>query len=125
MASVKLLQTWVTLVSTGQSVKGYTARGRSRTATKEGETRRLAGGRFRAIGTLGVRRAQTFALRDVSLADISTLESWVGQLVLVRDNRGRRMFGVYWSVPYSDRQDPNYYDVQLDVTENSYEEGVV
>lgn len=123
MASVKLLQTWVTLVATGQSVKGYTARGRSREASREGETRRMAGGRFRAVGTLGTRRAQQFALRDVSMSDIETLEAWIGQLVLVRDNRGRRMFGTYWAVPYTDRQDPNYYDVALNVTEATYEEG--
>lgn len=125
MASVDLLYTWVNLLSTGQSVKGYTAKGRSHQRSGDGETRRMAGGRFRAIGTLGVRRTQTFAMRDLSYADVEQLEEWIGQTVLVRDNRGRRMFGVYWSVPTTDRKDPNYYDVNLDVTEVSYEEGTL
>ncbi len=123
MAHVDLAYTWVNLLSTGESVKGYTAKGRQHGRAGEGETRRMAGGRFRAVGTLGVRRTQAFAMRDLSLDDIETLELWIGQTVLVRDNRGRRMFGVYWSVPTTDRKDPNYYDVQLDVTEVTYEEG--
>jgi hypothetical protein len=125
MASVDLAYTWVNLLSTGESVKGYTARGRSHDRAGDGETRRMAGGRFRAIGTLGTRRSQQFAIRDLSLADVDTLESWIGQTVVIRDNRGRRMFGVYWSVPTSDRMDPNYYDVALSVTEVTYEEGTL
>lgn len=125
MASVELLYTWVNLLSTGESVKGYTALGRSHQRSADGETRRMAGGRFRAIGTLGVRRTQTFAIRDLSYTDVETLEAWVGQTVLIRDNRGRRMFGVYWSVPTTDRKDPNYYDVALDVTEVTYQEGTI
>lgn len=123
MAHVDLLYTWVNLLSTGQSVKGYTANGRAHQRSAEGETRRMAGGRFRAVGTLGVRRTQTFAIRDLSLSDIETLENWIGETVLVRDKRGRRMFGVYWSVPTQDRKDPNYYDVALEVTEVTYQEG--
>lgn len=123
MAHVDLAYTWVTLLSTGQSVKGYTANGRSHQRSGDGETRRLAGGRFRAVGTLGVRRTQSFAIRDLSLTDVEMLESWIGQTVLVRDKRGRRMFGVYWSVPTTDRKDPSYYDVALDVTEVTYQEG--
>lgn len=125
MASVDLLYTWVNLLSTGESVKGYTAKGRSHQRAADGETRRMAGGRFRAVGTLGVRRTQEFAIRDLSYEDVLKLEEWIGQTVLVRDNRGRRMFGVYWSVPTTDRKDPNFYDVQLSVTEVTYQEGTI
>lgn len=125
MASVTLLYTWVNLLSTGESVKGYTARGRSHQRTGEGETRRMAGGRFRAVGTIGTRRTQGFAIRDLSYDDVLTLEAWIGQTVLIRDVRGRRMFGVYWSVPTTDGMNANYYDVALDVTEVTYEEGTI
>lgn len=123
MAHVDLSYTWVNLLSTGQSVKGYTAKGRSHQRSGEGETRRMAGGRFRAVGTLGVRRTQVFAIRDLSLTDVETLESWIGQTVLVRDYKGRRMFGVYWSVPTQDKSSLDYYDVQIEVTEVTYQEG--
>lgn len=124
MAAVKLHYTWVTLLSTGQSVKAYTARERTHGREREGEVRRLAGGRFRGIGTLGVRRTQQFTLRDVEQADLDLLESWIGQTVLVRDKRGRRMFGVYWEVSYNDRMS-KYFDVGINLIEVSYEEGVV
>ena len=123
MASVELSYTWVNLLSTGESVKGYTARGRSHGRQRDGEVRRLAGGRFRAVGTLGVRRTQNFTLRDISQDDLDQLESWVGQVVIARDNRGRRMFGVFWSVDYQDRMSPDHFDVSLNLTEVTYEEG--
>ncbi len=124
MATVDLAYTWVNLLSTGEAVKGYTARGRQHGRQREGETRRMAGGRFRAVGTLGTRRTQTFAIRDLTQADCDTLELWQGEPVLVRDKDGRRMFGVYWSVNYTDRVDPALlFDVELNVTEVTYEEG--
>lgn len=123
MASVTLRYTWVNLLSTGESVKGYTARGRSHGRARDGEVRRMAGGRFRAVGTLGTRRTQTFAIRDLSQTDCDTLELWAGEPVLIRDKYGRRMFGTYWSVNYTDRMDPTYFDVELNITEVTYEEG--
>lgn len=126
MASVDLRYTWVNLLSTGESVKGYTARGRSHGRSRDGEVRRLTGGRFRAVGTLGVRRTQSFNLRDVSQEDLDTLELWAGQTVVVRDKYGRRMFGTYWSVTWADKVDPALlFDVELNVTEISYEEGAL
>lgn len=122
MASVELGRTWVTLLSTGQSVNGWTGRGRTHNRKREGEVKRLAGGRFRAVSTLGVRKSQDFVLRDLAETDVLLLEEWQGQTVIVRDNRGRRMFGVYWDVNFIDRVDPTYYDVALSVTEVSYEE---
>lgn len=122
MASVELGRTWVTLLSTGQSVNGWTGRGRVHSRKREGEVKRLAGGRFRAVSTLGVRKSQDFVLRDLAEADITLLEEWQGQTVIIRDNRGRRMFGVYWDLNFIDRVDPTYYDVALSVTEVSYEE---
>jgi hypothetical protein len=124
MPSVHLTQTWVTNVATGDSVRAYTAKGRTSLRQREVETRRLAGGRFRAITTLGVRRSQTFGLRDISLAEAQMLEDWIGQLVLIRDNRGRKMFGTYAEVQYVDNMSVNYYDVSLVVTEVTYSESV-
>jgi hypothetical protein len=123
MASVELGYTWVNLVSTGESVKGWTGRGRTHGRQRDGEVRRLAGGRFRSVGTLGVRRTQSFVIRDLTQADIDTLEEWVGQLVLVRDKRGRKMYGVYWSVDNADKYSPDYYDIAISLTEVTYEEG--
>jgi hypothetical protein len=123
MVAIVLDRTFVNLVSTGDVVKAFTGRGRSRNYRTDGAVQGFAGGRFRSIALEGVAGQQTFMLRDVSLADIDTLKSWIGETVLVRDNRGRRMFGTYFEVGYNDRMDSNYYDVTLNVVEVSYQEG--
>lgn len=123
MVAIVLDRTFVNLVATGAVVQAYTGRGRSRAYKTDGAVAAFAGGRYRSIALEGVAGQQTFMLRDVSTADIETLKSWIGETVLVRDNRGRRMFGTYYEVGYSDRMLDGYYDVTLNVTEVTYNEG--
>lgn len=123
MASITLGMTYVNLVSTGALVKAYTGKGRARQHSQEGSVEKFAGGRFRSISVEGIEEVQTFMLRDLSYTDVLTLITWIGETVLVRDNRGRRMFGTYFSVPYTDGSDANYYDVSLTVGAVSYNEG--
>lgn len=123
MVAITLDRTFVNLVATGAVVSAYTGRGRSRNYKTDGAVQGFAGGRFRSIALEGVAGQQTFMLRDVSAADIETLKSWIGETILVRDNRGRRMFGTYFEVGYNDRMDASYYDVTLNVSEVTYLEG--
>lgn len=123
MVMVTLGKTYVNLVATGELITGYTGKGRTRAKSQEGSAQKFAGGRFRSISVEGVAGEQTFVLRDLTYANIQTLETWIGQLVLIRDNRGRRMFGVYYDVGYTDGPNENYYDVTLNVKEITYNEG--
>lgn len=123
MVAIALGMTYVNLVSTGQLVKAYTGKGRSHVFGQEGAVEKFAGGRFRSITVEGLAGQQTFKLRDVTYADLETLITWIGETVLIRDNRGRRMFGTYFDVPYVDGNDANYYDVTLNVTQVTYNEG--
>lgn len=123
MVALALDRTYVNLVATGALVSAYTARGRSHTYKVDGSVQPFAGGRYRSIATEGLSGAQTFMLRDVTDAQIETLKSWAGQLVLIRDNRGRRMFGTYYEVTYADRMAEGYYDVSLALSETTYVEG--
>lgn len=123
MATITLDRTFVNLIATGAVVKAYTGRGRSRSYKTDGAVQAFAGGRYRSIALEGTAGQQTFMLRDVSTTDIETLKTWIGETVLVRDNRGRRMFGTYYDVSFSDRMLDGYYDVTLNVFEVSYAEG--
>lgn len=123
MVAITLDRTFVNLVATGAVIQAYTGRGRSRNYRTDGAVQAFAGGRYRSIALEGVAGQQTFMLRDVSTADIDTLKSWIGETVLVRDNRGRRMFGTYYEVGYQDRMLDGYYDVTLNVVEVTYNEG--
>lgn len=123
MVSVDLDRTFVNLVSTGELVSAYTGRGRSREFETEGSVQPFAGGRFRSIAMEGLAGRQVFMLRDVSEDDIETLKGWIGETVLVRDNRGRRMFGTYYKVGYNDRMEVDYHDVTIELYEVTYQEG--
>ncbi len=124
MVAITLDRTFVNLVATGATIQAYTGRGRSRSYKTDGAVQAFAGGRYRSIALEGTAGQQTFMLRDVSNADIETLKLWIGETVLVRDNRGRRMFGTYYEVGYNDRILDNYYDVALNISEVTYAEGV-
>jgi len=123
MVAVTLTRTFVNLVATGESVIAYTGKGRSRAYSQEGDVQRFAGGRFRAISTEGVAGSQTFVLKSVTATQLATLQLWIGQTVLVRDARGRRMFGTYFEVTYADAASNIYYDVSISVKEVTYFEG--
>lgn len=123
MVAVTLDRTYVNLVSTGALVSAYTGRGQTRQYSQNGNVEQFAGGRFRSIATEGVRGQQTFTLRDVTESQLATLQAWIGQTVLVRDTRGRRMFGTYYTVTYSDRMSTTYYDVSITLNEVTYNEG--
>lgn len=91
---------------------------------REGEVRRYAGGRFRSIAQVGRRKEVTFTLTWVSNADFDTLASWAGDLVMVRDARGRLVWGVYQSADINDRRAYKEGDVTLTVTEVTHDEEV-
>ena|SRR5690349_16993308 len=99
MTTLTLDKIWVNLVATGDSVSGYSAFGRSIVKEAAGEVRTYGGGRQRSISQVGVRGTYTFTLRFLTQAQVDTLESWMSQLVQVRDNLGRKYFGVYYSLP--------------------------
>lgn len=123
MATLLLKQTWINLLSSGEGVGCWSARGRTSGSQAEGQVARFAGGRFRAITTQGTRRTVDFTLRDVSSANLAKLESWIGQTVVLRDTHGRRWFGVYFGLAVADRITPGLYEVGMQLTEVSFNEG--
>ena len=122
MATLILDRVWVTLVETGVSVSAYSS-DRSRSAGMEGTVQRFAGGRQRAITSVGVRKEFSFKLRDLTETQIQTLEGWLGQTVVVRDHRGRKHFGVFFGYTEDERKVKTLYDVSLTLTNVTYQEG--
>ncbi len=97
MATLNLDRVWVNRWDTGQAVSGHST-GRGRMRGMEGEVRRYAGGRQRSFTAAGLHGTFAFTLRQVSLATIDLLETWVGLPVQVRDHRGQRFVGVFYAV---------------------------
>lgn len=123
MAKLELRHVWINLLSTGIAVHAYSS-DRGRETGVDGEVRKYAGGRLRAVSSVGTRGTFAFKLRDLSDADIERLKSWYGQPVVVRDHRGRRYFGVYFGLQESERKTKTLWDAALVLQEITYSEGV-
>lgn len=102
MASVVLGDMWINLAS-DLSQHVVIRRAASTWSTpKVGEVRLYASGRARVISQAGGLGQTTANVRTTDMALIATLQSWEGQTVLVRDERGRSAWGVFFDVPQTD-----------------------
>lgn len=94
-------------------------------AAKSGEVRTYAGGRRRSVTKAGSQRSVTMGLeviRDRPLLD--RLASWQGQVLLLRDPRGRKVYGVYYDVDISENVTADFAQVTLTLQEITYPEYV-
>lgn len=125
MGTLTLTKTWINLLSTGQAVSAYRADDDAEAYEVQGDVVTYAGGRQRSVSSEGVAGTFTFQLRLVPDADVTTLQSWIGQAVQVRDNRGRVLFGTYFAVgkkPWKDQL--GTYDVAITLRTVTVVEGV-
>lgn len=97
---VQLTKFWLTNVVTQQHMGRYTLPDRNRSASVQGEVRRYANGRMRAVGILGTAGTWQVTLAELTLADVETLEMWMAQGVTIfaRDHRGASMYGTFFQV---------------------------
>jgi|GEM_PF-1750122 len=89
-----------------------------------GEVRRYATGRLREITTGPVARQISLTLPECTRDQINWLQSNAGQVVLVRDDRGRKMWGAYFDVKVVENQYNTNGDVSLVVNEVTFTEGI-
>lgn len=98
----------------GQEVQLRRTQGGGQTGVS-GEVRQYASGRLRAV-TRAARPGTfplTFRTRDRTI--ITTLQSWCGRTVLLRDPRGRHEWCVFFTVDETDSA-PNWTEVTLSLT---------
>jgi hypothetical protein len=125
MATITLTKVFINNMSTGQYVAAQSAPDRARTLASEGEVRTYGQGRRRGVSHVGRMNTMDVTLRYVHELSIIALESWIGDYVLYRDDRGRRFTCVYYSLGYKEYRDQKqYYDVDLTLHEVSFWEPV-
>ena len=118
MASVTLYGVWLapvsdltdTLVLNG----GTTAAG---TVGVQGDFRRYAGGRVRLIRQAGQDESVAVSVSHVSRTTREQLNAWAGETLLLRDGRGRLVFGTYLAVDATENPGLPYCDLSLTFTE--------
>jgi hypothetical protein len=124
MATLTLTKEFINLVSSGQSVSGQSARERPQAHSMEGDVQEYASGRLRGQGQEGIRAAFDRTLRDMSLEDLETLKTWLGETVLVRDYRGQHFYCTFYSVEVVEMREPELYDLKCAFRTVTHAEGV-
>ena len=123
MASVTLGDFWLNLASDPSQFVVIRRAASTWSTSQSGEVRQYASGRLRTISR-GGRTGQTTAhVRTTDMALIATLTDWIGQTVCVRDERGRKAFGVYFDVPQTDDV-ARRVEFDLTITHTTFSEAV-
>lgn len=89
-----------------------------------GAVRRMANGRLRSVSRAGQARTVDATFDACTRAEIAWLDAHVGRIVLIRDDRGRKLFGIYYEVPVDEHQYDDQGDVNLTLTEVTFSEAV-
>lgn len=117
---VNYTQTWITNVVSLEQVAAYTKPAKSQTHTVKGEVRDYAGGRRRAVGSVGSAGLWPMTLLDLTWTQTQTLRSWMegGVTVFVRDHLGKAMYATFFGVVENEVQASSvaYARYDVDVT---------
>lgn len=124
IATLQLTSVWVNLLPTGEAVAANSAPERPQLREMDGAVDTYAGGRQRAITTDGVKGRWGMTLVNLPLSTVLTVESWLGRTVQVRDHRGQRVFGTFFSVNRIEWKEPLLYSVAIVVQVLTVPEGV-
>jgi hypothetical protein len=97
---VQLSKLWLANVVTQELLSAQTGRSKAQEFGVPGEIRTYAGGRQRAVGSLGMAGKWTFTLMELSQTNTETLKTWMasGVTVLARDHRGQAMYGTFFGL---------------------------
>jgi len=118
--------TWITDLATSTSVQVYKTE-RTEQDSLDVQVRNYAGGRRRIISTPARVRLSALTFRRVSVADVETLRTWRGRILLLRDAQGWRRWGTYADiVPATVSPAPSVptYEVSLTWQDVDYDESV-
>jgi hypothetical protein len=107
---IQLTKFWITSMAESKSIGAQTEDSRSWTTSVRGEVRTYAGGRQRAIGSLGAATVWKVTLVEVPYDEVILLETWMGQgvTVFVRDHRGQSMYATFFSVERQEHKSQTY-----------------
>ena len=126
MTSLVLTKTWVNRMDTGEAIAAQSSVDSGETTwSNEGEVRLYASGRRRSVTVEGEGGTVPFTLLEVTLAQVEQLRTWKGINVQVRDHRGRRWFGVFFTVVETPQRNyTNVYTASFTLQTTTTVEGV-
>jgi hypothetical protein len=100
MVQIQLTRMFLTNVVTIETLSAQTDPARSQTYSVAGAVRTYAGGRQRAVGSIGLSGSWKFVLVELTLTQVNVMRAWMaaGVTVLARDHRGQSMYGTFFQV---------------------------
>ena len=124
MTSIALRTVWINLASDPSDYQSFALLSALHvTKDKPGSVNKYASGRRRLILKPGTDYSISLTLPQLTRAQIVWLDLHVGDLVLVRDDRGRKIWCTYLSLPIDeDGSDIEYGDGSLSLVEITYSE---
>ncbi|HBJ72820.1 MAG TPA: hypothetical protein DDY88_03725 [Actinobacteria bacterium] len=124
MASVTLLTVWINLASDLSDYRSFSMLSSLRVVKdKPGSVNTYASGRRRLVLKAGGGYSIDLTLPQLTRDEIDWLDLHVGDLVLVRDDRGRKIWCTYLSLPIDeDGSDIAYGDGSLSLVEITHSE---
>lgn len=126
MTTITLTTVWINVASDPSDYRSFPLMSELNvTSTQPGDVRQLASGRARLVLRAGgVKRTVTAALPALDRDDVEWLEDRAGQLLCVRDDRGRKIWATFFAAPVDENQGLTTADVTLTLVEISHEEAV-
>lgn len=124
MATVALTAVWLTSrLDYTQSLQVQTT-GIVAKHSLAGDVRTYAGGRRRLVILAGSERAYDMQLRLVPRATTTTLDAWLGTVVLMRDAFGTRRWVTFLGFERTQEPFPDLSDVKVTFVEVTVDESV-
>lgn len=125
MASILLDTVWLNAASDPSDYASFPLMSALAVATSQsGEVRQYAGGRTRLVLKAGTPRNISLDLPELDRTQVTWLESHVGQIVLVRDDRGRKIWAAYITAGVDETQGDTTASAGISLTEVSFTEVV-
>lgn len=126
MATITLDTVWINLASDPSQYRSFPLMSSLRVVKDQpGSVSNYASGRRRLVLKSGGGFTVSLTLPQLDRDQITWLEAHIGELMLVRDDRGRKIWGTYLSLPVDESQgDSGHGDASISFSEITYSEVV-
>jgi hypothetical protein len=114
---------WLNLVATGEGVSGTSNRRKTQEFGVGGQIVKGANGRLRGTSVAGETGEFPYTYMLASAAVRDKLRGWQGQLVLARDHRGQKWYGMYFGLNVTEYMPADLCQVSFTLQMVTYVEG--
>lgn len=124
MTTLPLVHLWLNRMDTAEEFHAVSARDRPTGHSVDGSVRTYASGRRRAISTAGTKGEVSRTFVDITQTQKDQLITWLGTSVQMRDHRGNKWYGVFFTVAIGEDIRYDLYSATITLETTSTIEGV-